>query len=60
MYHIEQEFQNRLLGITPTHEQKLHNATIFAVTPDLAFLTAYVDGYLAALSTIEKRVIHAI
>lgn len=52
---LETQFQNRLLGITPSHEQQLHYATIFRASETLAFSTAYIDGYLAALKHIEKN-----
>lgn len=42
---LEIELQNRLLGITPSHEQQLQYVAIFRVSPELAFSTAYVDGY---------------
>ena len=52
---LETEIQNRLLGVIPSHEQQLHYATIFRLSPDLAFAEAYVDGWLAALKTIEEK-----
>lgn len=52
---LEIEIQNRLLGITPSHEQQLRYATIFRMSSELAFSTAYVDGWLAALKNIERR-----
>ncbi len=42
---LEQEIQDRLLGITPPYESQQHYAAIFRASPDLAFATAYVDGY---------------
>lgn len=53
---LETQLQNRLLGITPSHEQQLHYATIFRSSANLAFSTAYIDGWLAALKNIEEHV----
>jgi hypothetical protein len=53
---LETELQNRLLGITPSHEQQLHYATIFRASPDLAFANAYVDGWLAASHLYAKNI----
>lgn len=52
---LEIELQNRLLGITPSHEQQLQYVAIFRASPELAFSTAYVDGWLAALKNIEEK-----
>ncbi len=51
---LEQEIQDRLLGITPSYEQQLQYAAIFRASPDLAFATAYVDGWLASTSIYVK------
>ena len=53
---IETKLQSRLLGITPSYEQQLHYATIFPVSPDIAFSTAYIDGWLAA-STLYTKIL---
>lgn len=53
---LETEIQNRLLGITPSHEQQLQYVAIFHASPELAFSTAYVDGWLAALKNIERNI----
>lgn len=52
---LEIELQNRLLGVTPSHEQQLQYAAIFRASPELAFGTAYIDGWLAALKNIEEK-----
>ena len=56
---LETNLQSRLLGITPSYEQQLHYATIFRSSPDLAFSTAYIDGWLAAsriyIKALEKK-----
>lgn len=44
----EIEFNNRVKGISPSHEQLQHYATIFRVSSDLSFSMAYIDGWLAA------------
>ena len=44
----EIEFNNRVKGISPSHEQLQHYATIFRASPDLSFSMAYIDGWLAA------------
>lgn len=57
---LEANLQNRLLGITPSYEQQLHYAAIFRLSSDLAFSTAYLDGWLAASTlyrkTLEKKI----
>lgn len=57
---LEIELQNRLLGITPTHEQQLQYVAIFRASPELAFSTAYIDGWLAALKNIQRKVTDAV
>ncbi len=54
---LEQEIQDRLLGITPPYEAQLHYAAIFRVSPDLAFAQSYVDGWLASAS-VHKKIIN--
>lgn len=53
---LEIELQNRLLGITPSHEQQLQYVAIFRASPELAFSTAYVDGWLAAAHVYTKNI----
>ena len=53
---LETELQNRLLGVIPNHEQQLRYATIFRVSSELAFSTAYVDGWLAAAHVYTKNI----
>lgn len=57
---LETKLQNRLLGVIPSHEQQLRYATIFRVSSELAFSTAYVDGWLAALKNIQRKVTDAV
>ena len=57
---LEIELQNRLLDVIPSYEQQLRYATIFRVSSELAFSTAYVDGWLAALKNIERKVTDAV
>jgi hypothetical protein len=53
---LEKQLQNRLLGITPSHEQQLRYAAIFRAHPELAFGTAYIDGWLAACNLCTKTI----
>lgn len=50
----EIEFNNRVKGISPSHEQLQHYATIFRVSDQLSFSMAYIDGYQKASYTYIK------
>lgn len=51
---LEKEFQDRLLGVTPTYEAQLQYAAIFRVSPELAFKSAYIDGWLASAEAHQQ------